>query len=146
MAVDSARLSRMKQKGWSMLDAGRSDEAIAAFKECIDLDPSNIELKVEFGVVLYKLQCFDACLEVLDEVLKINPNYILALNNKARIMVDRHQDKEAMALYRQILTIDPKHIRTWIKAAQLMSSREKYDKADSCIQEALNVNDKDEEL
>lgn len=129
-----------------MLDANHPDEAIASFKECVELEPANLNHQIELGVAYYKLGRLDESLEVLDKILAVEPTMILALNNKARILIDRNQPKEAMVLYRQILNKDPKHVRTWIKAAQLMSSLEKYDKADACIQEALNVSPAESEL
>ena len=143
---DNARIARMKQKAWSMLDAKQPDEAIAAFKECVELEPSNLNHQIELGVAYYKLGKLDEALQVLDKILAVDPNHFLALNNKARILLDRSQHKEALALYRQILNQDPKHIRTWIKAAQVMLSLQKYDKADGCIQEALAVSPNDGEL
>lgn len=144
--TDNARIARMKQKAWSMLDANRPDEALDAFKECIELEPNNLNHQIEYGVALYKLSRLDDCLRVLDRVLEKDPNHPLALNNKARILIDRGQHAEALALYRQILNQDPKHIRTWIKAAQLMASLKRFDKADGCIQEALAVAPDDPEL
>ncbi len=144
--TDNARIARMKQKAWSMLDANRPDEALAAFKECIELEPNNLNHRIEYGVALYKLGKLGECLAVLDDILSKDPRCILALNNKARILIDRNQPMDALALYRQILNLDPKHTRTWIKAAQLMASLERYDKADGCIQEALAVTPDDPEL
>ena len=144
--ADNTRIARMKQKAWSMLDANAPEEALAAFRECVELEPNNLNHQIELGVALYKLNRLDDSLAVLDKILAVEPNMILALNNKARILLDRGQHKEALALYRQILNKDPKHIRTWIKAAQLMASLEKYDKADGCIQEALAVSPEDPEL
>lgn len=144
--TDNARIARMKQKAWSMLDAKRPDEALAAFKECIELEPNNLNHQIEYGVALYKLGHLDECLSVLDAILAKEPNHILALNNKARILIDRDKPTEALALYRQILNTDPKHTRTWIKAAQLMASLQRFDKADGCIQEALAVIPDDPEL
>ncbi|GEM_PF-1345996 len=144
--ADNARIARMKQKAWSMLDAKQPDEAIAAFKECVELEPTNLNHQIELGVAYYKLGRLDEALVVLDKILAEDPEHMLALNNKARILLDRGMHKEALALYRQILNRDPKHIRTWIKCAQVMLSLEKYDKAEGCIQEALAVSPNDEEL
>lgn len=144
--ADNARIARMKQKAWSMLDANRPEDAIAAFKECVDLEPQNLNHQIELGVAYYKLGRLDESLETLDKILAVEPNMTLALNNKARILLDRGDPRGALALYQRILNHDPKHIRTWIKAAQLMCSLEKYDKADGCIQEALVTSPHDAEL
>lgn len=144
--ADNARIARMKQKAWSMLDANRPDEALPAFLECIELEPANLNHQIEYAVALYKLGRLDASLETLDKILTVDPNFILALNNKARILLDRGLHKEALGYYRQILNIDPKHIRTWIKAAQLMATLERFDKADGCIQEGLAVSPDNPEL
>ena len=144
--ADNARIARMKQKAWSMLDANRPEDAIAAFKECVDLEPQNLNHQIELGVAYYKLGRLDESLETLDKILAVEPNMTLALNNKARILLDRGDPRGALALYQRILNHDPKHIRTWIKAAQLMGSLEKYDKADGCIQEALVTSPHDAEL
>ena len=144
--ADNARIARLKQKAWSMLESNHPDEAIEAFKECVDAEPENLNHQIEYAVALYKLKKLDTALDVLNHVLEKDPKLILALNNKARILIDQGQHKEALGLYKQILTIDPKHTRTWIKAAQLMASLERYDKADGCILEGLEITPNDPEL
>lgn len=144
--VDNARVARMKQKAWSMLDAHQPEEALAAFRECIELDPEQPKHLVELGVALYQLKRLDESLRVFDEVLVKDPKFILAINNKARIFIDKGDTTQAMALYREILKIDPKHIRTWVKAAQLMAELERFEKADACMIEALAVSPEDFDL
>ncbi|MCL2325503.1 MAG: tetratricopeptide repeat protein [Proteobacteria bacterium] len=144
--ADNTRIARMKQKAWSMLDANQPQEALAAFRECVELEPAQLSHKLELGVALYQLRHLDESLAIFDELLALDPNFILALNNKARILIDRGEDKEALGLYRRILNIDPHHIRTWIKSAQLMAKLERYDKADGCIQEGLAISPNDHEL
>ena len=59
---DDTRIARMKQKAWSMLDANQPDEALAAFRECVELEPGNLNHQIELGVALYKLGKSDECL------------------------------------------------------------------------------------
>lgn len=144
--AENARIARMKQKAWSMLEANRPEESLAAFKECVSLEPENLHHRIEYGVALYKLGRLDESLEELDRVLSKDSGHILALNNKARILIDRGDSSGALSLYKKILQIDPRHLRTWVKAAQLMLSLGRYDKADGCIEEALLVAPEDPEL
>lgn len=144
--VDASRLARMKQKAWSMLDANRPQEALAAFRECIEMQPEQPTHLVELGVALYKLKRLDESLKVFDEALAMDPKFLLAINNKARIFIDQGKDAEALAQYREILNIDPKHIRTWVKAAQLMTELGRFEKAEGCILEALAISPEDYNL
>ncbi|MEP6576721.1 MAG: tetratricopeptide repeat protein [Nitrososphaerota archaeon] len=61
------------------------------------------------GNALFQLDKLDQAIKEFDSALKLNPNYINALNNKGAILSSLGSCKEDIICYDRILEIDPDH-------------------------------------
>lgn len=64
-------------------------------------DPSNIELKMEISLVLYKLGKYYECIKKCDEVIQSTPDYWKAYKNKAVCLQTIGKTKEAIDVVNQ---------------------------------------------
>jgi tetratricopeptide (TPR) repeat protein len=67
--------------GCSYESANRYHEAIEAYKQSVQMNPSCVEAYMNLGVVYYKIGNYTDAIEVLRQALAINP-YVLPLYNK----------------------------------------------------------------
>jgi tetratricopeptide (TPR) repeat protein len=76
-------LQGMLQAAHASLDAGRYQEAIAAYTAILRRDPRNVEAITHLGVILAIAGHHADALEAFDKALSIDPNYAHALWDKA---------------------------------------------------------------
>ena len=95
-------LQGMLQAAHASLDAGRYQEAIAAYTAILRRDPRNVEAITHLGVILAIAGHHADALEAFDKALSIDPNYAHALWDKAgtqeALEDQRGRDPDARAL------------------------------------------------
>lgn len=69
-------------KGYSLYESGRYEEAIAAYNEAIKIDPVFKAAWYNKGLALYKLGRYDEAVAAYDEVIRIDPNFKDVLANR----------------------------------------------------------------
>jgi tetratricopeptide (TPR) repeat protein len=90
------------------LDAGRYQEAIAAYKAVLRREPKNVEAITHLGVILGLAGHADGALEAFDRALAIDPGYAHAWWDKAGVLQDHKQDYAgAAAAWERFLTLTP---------------------------------------
>ncbi|MBI2152379.1 MAG: c-type cytochrome biogenesis protein CcmI [Candidatus Rokubacteria bacterium] len=77
------------------LDAGQYQQAIAAYQAVLKRDPKNVEAITHLGVILSIAGHDDSALEAFDKALAIDPNYIHAHWDKARVLYESKKDYKA---------------------------------------------------
>jgi tetratricopeptide (TPR) repeat protein len=74
------------------LDAGRYQEAIAAYRAVLNRDPRNVEALTHLGVILAIAGHTEHALEAFDKALAIDPGYAHAWWDKGRVLYEAGQD------------------------------------------------------
>jgi tetratricopeptide (TPR) repeat protein len=82
-------LEGMLRAAHSSLDAGRYQEAIAAYKAVLRRDPRNVEAITHLGVILAIAGHQAEALDAFDRALAIDPDYAHALWDKAGVLESR---------------------------------------------------------
>ena len=81
--ISKEMLQGMLQAAHASLDAGRYQEAIAAYTAILRRDPRNVEAITHLGVILAVAGHHADALEAFDKALSIDPQYAHALWDKA---------------------------------------------------------------
>jgi tetratricopeptide (TPR) repeat protein len=79
-------LEGMLRAAHASLDAGRYQEAIAAYKAVLRRDPTNVDAITHLGVILATAGHHAEALEAFDRALAIDPDYAHALWDKAGVL------------------------------------------------------------
>ncbi len=90
--IPPAILEGMLKAAHQSLDAGRYQEAIAAYKAVLKRQPDNVDAITHLGIILGIAGHADGALEALDRALAIQPDYAHALWDKARVLSEQRQD------------------------------------------------------
>ena len=116
-------LRGMLQAAHQSLDAGRYQEAIAAYQAVLKRDPRNVEAITHLGVILSVAGHDDNALEAFDKAIAIDPGYAHAYWDKARVLYEVKRDYKGT-------------IQTLEKFVTLVPEGDDRDKAIRMIQEA----------
>jgi cytochrome c-type biogenesis protein CcmH/NrfG len=101
-------LEGMLRAAHASLDAGRYQEAIAAYKAVLKREPQNVDAITHLGVILALAGHTDGALEAFDQALAIDPGYAHALWDKARILAEkRHDYAGAIAAWERFVAVAP---------------------------------------
>ena len=98
----------MLRAAHASLDAGRYQEAIAAYKAVVKRQPDNVDAITHLGVILSLAGHADGALEAFDKALSIQPDYAHALWDKARVLYEQKQDYTgAIAAWERFVRVGP---------------------------------------
>jgi tetratricopeptide (TPR) repeat protein len=75
-----------------------------------------------------------------EEIIRLDPNNIFALNNLGNLFALKNQYNEALSLFNRVLTIKPKYSLTLINKGHCLQKLQKYSEALSFYQKAVKIN------
>ena len=85
---------------------GKLDEAIAAYRHAIEINPGYANSYYELGEILKQQGKLDEAIAVYQEATELAPEVSLFHHGLARVLVSNHQFEEAVASYRTSLKLD----------------------------------------
>ena len=100
-------LEGMLQAAHASLDAGRYQEAIAAYTAILKRDSRNVDAVTHLGVILAIAGHHAEALEAFDRALAIDPNYAHALWDKAGVQEARQDHAGAVATLERFVRVAP---------------------------------------
>jgi tetratricopeptide (TPR) repeat protein len=121
--IPPAMLEGMLKAAHQSLDAGRYQEAIAAYKAVLKRQPENVDAITHLGIILAIAGHADGALEAFDRALAIQPEYAHALWDKARVLFEQRQDYAGA-------------IATWERFMRVSAPGEDRERAQALIREA----------
>src|SRR5262249_9461488 len=93
-------LQGMLQAARASLEAGRYQEAIAAYKAILKRDHTNVDAITHLGLILAMAGHADGALEAFDRALAIDSDYLEALWYKASVLTEaKRDDRAAIAIW-----------------------------------------------
>jgi tetratricopeptide (TPR) repeat protein len=121
-AIPPGMLQGMLQAARTSFEAGRYNEAAAAYRAILKRDPNNLDALTHFGAILAMAGHTDQGLEHLGRALSLDPNYREALWYQAGVLEARQDYAGAIA--------------AWEKFAAVSGPGEDRERAQAFIREA----------
>lgn len=90
-----------------LMDSHKTEEAITYFERGIRLQPKNDSLLLDLSVCYYQLQQFDKAMTTTEKILQFYPRHPRAMLNKGAIFAARGKEKEAAAIWEQLIQRSP---------------------------------------
>ena len=100
-------LEGMLKAAHASLDAGRYQEAIAAYTAVLRREPRNVDAITHLGVILALAGHHADALEAFDRALAIDPNYAHALWDKAGVQEAREDHAGAVSTLERFVRVAP---------------------------------------
>jgi tetratricopeptide (TPR) repeat protein len=139
-----ARLPQEISKDWYR--AGRDlyqrqqyDEAIAAFRRVLALDPENARSWYYLGRSYTSLRKYQQALEAYGHAIAINPLNTAVWNNKGLIYRGLGQTETAITAFQRAIEIDPGYFNGWYNLGLVYLDQEHYDLACDAFDHALAI-------
>ena len=85
---------------------GKYREALDLYKQLLDEDPDNAEVRIGMSNAYFKMGKYDQAIRGLNEVLEEDPDNLKALQSLGNIHVERGSGAEALRVAERALTID----------------------------------------
>jgi tetratricopeptide (TPR) repeat protein len=118
----------------------RYEEAIAAYNESLRLTPNNLaEVLCNKGAALAQIQRYEEALLVLDEVIKVEPDFPGAWYNRGAVFSQRYQYEEAVAAYNEALKYKSDFFDAWINRGDSLDELGQYKEAVESYDKALKL-------
>ncbi|MEI6876088.1 MAG: tetratricopeptide repeat protein [Spirochaetota bacterium] len=94
--------------GNDQMDAQRYAEAIIAYQKALELDPNNVDVRVDMGTCYRGVGQSEKALEEYRKGIAINPRHPNAWRNSGVVLSsDLHRNAEAIAAFQKYLEVFP---------------------------------------
>jgi tetratricopeptide (TPR) repeat protein len=120
------------------LNAGQLDDAEREFKKAVEAKPNEVSY-TSLGYVYQRKKQYDQALEQYQSALKLNPNYVSALNNSAVIYFETGKTAEAIELVKQALKIDPESVDSYLNLGTFLNQSGRRAEAITTFKQGLEL-------
>jgi tetratricopeptide (TPR) repeat protein len=119
------------------LDAGRYNEAIAEFRQSLQLNPDSAPTQYNLGFALSARGRREEAIAAFQAALRIDPDYAQAHNNLGALLQIGGQQDAALEHYRRAAALRPDNVESHTNLGQLLSIRGRPAEAAAQFAEAL---------
>ena len=96
--------------GYVLQELGNLDEAVACFKQAVQLQPNGLaELHNSLAMAMFEQGQWTAAMAALQWALKIKPDYADAHHNMGLLFDHEKKIDDAITCYQRAIAVDPTH-------------------------------------
>lgn len=106
---------------------------------CLDGAPQTERIEFYFGIAEgnYLVGDLGGAERGIEQILRIDPDYIPALTLKARVMLDNKRPEAALEATERALALAPDILEYHLLKARILGQMERHDEASACIQKVI---------
>jgi serine/threonine-protein kinase len=119
---------------------GRLEEAIAAYREGIRLEPEFDPAYTDLGLALEKKGQLDEATAALQEACRLKPDRADYRVQLGKVLVKRERIDEAIAALQEAVRLDPKWAEAHLQLGLALARQQRSDEAEKAFKEAVRVN------
>jgi tetratricopeptide (TPR) repeat protein len=131
-----------KPAGNALRDKGLVDEAIAACRKAITIDPKNAKAHNNLGNALRDKGLVDEAIAAHRQAIALDPKLAAAHTNLGNALRDKGQVDEAIACLKKAIAIDPKDALAHNSLGAALAAKGKVDEAIACLKKAIELDPK----
>ncbi len=139
ISAPEMRIRDRMDKGYSLTELGRLDEANALYDEVIADQPDLAWAWARKGRTLRQMERFDEAIACYDRALILLPRYAWAWRGKGMVLEKQDHKAEALACYQEAARLDPFDIWNWYNQADMFNDLGQVDQAVAVLETALNL-------
>ena len=139
LAVHPQDMVSMVNLAFALDKEGKGDDALAYYRKIIERYPEYAEVHVNMAVILAEKNLDDEALVHFDEATKRAPGSKTAWFNKGLFHERRNETEQALLCFRQVIALEPKHMKSLQAMAGLYLRNKEYQKASELYEQALDV-------
>ena len=96
-----------------LMALGRAEEAIAASKQALTVDPLSININSDLGYTLYMARQYDEAIEQLRQTIGLDPNSLWAHRNLGLAYEQKQMYSEAIAEFQKVQELSNGEVGEW---------------------------------
>lgn len=109
--------------------ANMPDEAIAAAKDLVDLDPQNADAVYNLGYMYVKEERFKEAVDVFKRAIELRPSFEYAYMNLGYSYSQLNQFSNAISAFQELVKITPENDNAWFNIAVNYMQQKKWSSA-----------------
>jgi Tfp pilus assembly protein PilF len=129
--------------GILLAEQGRPEEAEAALREALRIDPQLAHAHSNLGNLLAEQGHPVEAEAALREALRIDPQLAQAHSNLGNLLAEQGRPEEAEEAYREALRIDPQDAKVYSNLGHLLTKQGRPVEAEAALREALRIDPQD---
>lgn len=132
--------TKMLNKGNTLYQLQRYEEALQAYETSLDTNPNNPNAWQGKGDTLQALKRYQDALEAYDEAIQIDPNSWQTWMRRAEILEKLGRDTEAINSYEKVLNLSDDSWQAWQHLGELQIKLKQYSDAIISLDKSLKLN------
>ena len=127
------------QVGLQMLDSGKYEKAVDAFREVVHLKPDDASAWDDLGLAYGGLRQYNNEVRAHRQAIQLAPEDAVAWNNLGNTYVGLHQHDDAIQAHKEAIRLNPAYAKAWNNLGMDYGDLHEYDQAVSAYQEAIRL-------
>jgi Tfp pilus assembly protein PilF len=123
----------------ALAEEGQSDEAVASFRQAIELNAGDAVAHNNLGRLLANRGQFDEGILALRRAIEIRPTYAEAFNNLGVALASKGRNEEAATAYRRAIEISPAYAEAFNNLGNALTEQGQFDEALTAFLQALEI-------
>jgi tetratricopeptide (TPR) repeat protein len=138
LKIDPTNSEAFFMLGRNFLEEKDTARAINSYQMAIDNDPKMIDGYIALGNI-FMVKKKPIASRYFDGALQIDSSDINALHAKAYYLQSTKKDKDALALYRRIINLDPQYVDSYFNSAAIYLSMDSFKTAEKNFDLAVKM-------
>jgi tetratricopeptide (TPR) repeat protein len=134
-----ARARALNGLGNVCLNQERYEEAIAAYRQAIELDPKYAYPWNGLGIVYHRQGRYEEAIATYRQAIELDPKDALPWNGLGIVYSNQDRHEEAIAAYRQAIELAPKFSPPWNGLGNVYRDQGQYDEATVAYRQAIDI-------
>jgi tetratricopeptide (TPR) repeat protein len=121
-SVTNGKVTSLLQSGLTQVDQEKWSAAATSFQNVLAISPGNVYANYDLGVIAQNTGNSNKAISYYNKALAGNAAYTPAMYNEA-ILLENSQPQQAIAVYRKIVSIDPKASTAYLRMALVQAEQ-----------------------
>jgi tetratricopeptide (TPR) repeat protein/tRNA A-37 threonylcarbamoyl transferase component Bud32 len=134
---NAATATDLYNRGNTLYNLSRFEEALAAYDRAISLRPDYAEVWQEKAKTLYELKNYRESQSAYDKAIELKPEYLEAWTGRGYALEKLQQSQEAIASFDNALKIQPDYASAWEGRGDTLLDSQRYEEAIASYEKAV---------
>ncbi|MEG3930060.1 MULTISPECIES: tetratricopeptide repeat protein [unclassified Microcoleus] len=134
---NAANATDLYNRGNTLYNLSRFEEALAAYERAITLRPDYAEVWQEKAKTLYELKKYQESQSAYDKAIELKPEYLEAWTGRGYALDKLQQSQEAIASFDNALKIQPDYAAAWEGRGDVLLDSQRYEEAITSYEKAV---------
>ncbi len=124
----------------------RARDAEPAFLACLTITPTDAKLRLGYAQLLCEMGRLDEAMAEVEESLRLAPDLVAALNQKAIILAGMRRTPDALDLFRRVVERDPRNAPAWANLGCTLAGENEFEEALSAYRQSIQIKPDDAQV